>query len=428
MPRKLLLAVARARRRRRRRLRLLAARARGRRSTPASSKARSASSAARSAGACSTVEFGEGDAVPADAVIARLDDRDIAAAHRCQSSSSSTCWRRRSSASGSRSRPSSAPGQQDVNARHADVRQASSAAELAEATYKRERELDAAPAPARSSCSTRRARRAIRRPARAIAPATCWRAPKRRAAASRWRATSSPCSSSNAGSAEAELDELRGDARRSTSIHAPPVPTRVETQFIWPGELAQPGTPIAGAARSARPVRADLRAGRRSGARARRPARRRSSSTASPARRVPGEISFIADRANFTPEKIETRDDRLGQVYRAKVTILERRRAVPARHRRQRLSRRRPAPSRRLTPRSAARRRVAAARAAQALRRARRARRHRPRARRRAARRHRRARRRRQDDAAARAGRPARGRGRTRRACSATTCAATCAG
>jgi hypothetical protein len=42
-----------------------------------------------------------------------------------------------------------------------------------------------------------------------------------------------------------------------------------------------------------------------------------------PGRRVPGEISFIADRANFTPEKIETRDDRLGQVYRAKVRILE---------------------------------------------------------------------------------------------------------
>jgi hypothetical protein len=37
---------------------------------------------------------------------------------------------------------------------------------------------------------------------------------------------------------------------------------------------------------------------------------------------VPGEISFIADRANFTPEKIETRDDRVGQVYRAKVRIL----------------------------------------------------------------------------------------------------------
>ncbi len=42
-----------------------------------------------------------------------------------------------------------------------------------------------------------------------------------------------------------------------------------------------------------------------------------------PGKRVPGEVSFVADRASFTPEKIETRDDRVGQVYRAKVRILE---------------------------------------------------------------------------------------------------------
>jgi HlyD family secretion protein len=42
-----------------------------------------------------------------------------------------------------------------------------------------------------------------------------------------------------------------------------------------------------------------------------------------PGHRVPGEVSFVADSANFTPEKIETRSDRLGQVYRAKVRILE---------------------------------------------------------------------------------------------------------
>ena len=37
---------------------------------------------------------------------------------------------------------------------------------------------------------------------------------------------------------------------------------------------------------------------------------------------MPGEVSFVADQATFTPEKIETRSDRLGQVYRAKVRIL----------------------------------------------------------------------------------------------------------
>ena len=42
-----------------------------------------------------------------------------------------------------------------------------------------------------------------------------------------------------------------------------------------------------------------------------------------PGTRVPGEVSFVADQTNFTPEKIETRSDRIGQVYRAKVRILE---------------------------------------------------------------------------------------------------------
>jgi len=41
-----------------------------------------------------------------------------------------------------------------------------------------------------------------------------------------------------------------------------------------------------------------------------------------PGRRVPGEITFLADQATFTPEKIESRSDRMGQVYRAKVRIL----------------------------------------------------------------------------------------------------------
>ena len=41
-----------------------------------------------------------------------------------------------------------------------------------------------------------------------------------------------------------------------------------------------------------------------------------------PGERVPGEITFLADQATFTPEKIESRSDRLGQVYRAKVRIL----------------------------------------------------------------------------------------------------------
>jgi hypothetical protein len=37
----------------------------------------------------------------------------------------------------------------------------------------------------------------------------------------------------------------------------------------------------------------------------------------------PGRITFIANVTQFTPKNIETRDDRVTQVYEAKATILE---------------------------------------------------------------------------------------------------------
>jgi len=121
--------------------------------------------------------------------------------------------------------------------------------------------------------------------------------------------------------ARRQLDELRVlDAKYE--IRAPAVGTVVQTQLIWPGELAQPGTamlsvldprdkyvqiyvPVADAARVRVGSRVEIEL------------------DSEPGRRVPGEVSFVADQANFTPEKIETRSDRLGQVYRAKVRILE---------------------------------------------------------------------------------------------------------
>jgi HlyD family secretion protein len=95
----------------------------------------------------------------------------------------------------------------------------------------------------------------------------------------------------------------------------------VETQYLWPGELAQPGAPVVALLdpldkyvqvyvpvdrldrfRVGQRVEIDL--------------------DSAPGRRIPGEVIFVADQANFTPEKIETRGDRIGQVYRAKVRIL----------------------------------------------------------------------------------------------------------
>ena len=118
----------------------------------------------------------------------------------------------------------------------------------------------------------------------------------------------------------AQIRELEVTHEKYT-IRSPAVPTVVQTQFIWPGELAQPGTallsvldpqdkyvqiyvPVADVGRMRVGQRVEIEL------------------DSAPGRRVPGEVSFVADAATFTPEKIETRSDRLGQVYRAKVRIL----------------------------------------------------------------------------------------------------------
>jgi len=92
------------------------------------------------AGRVLEVLFAEGDAVPAGAVLARLDDRDIAASiaaseqslrvmdaeirrQEQQVATSASIWT------------------QDVSARRAELRQADAAATLAESTFAREREL-----------------------------------------------------------------------------------------------------------------------------------------------------------------------------------------------------------------------------------------------------------------------------------------------
>ena len=153
------------------------------------------------------------------------------------------------------------------------------------------------------------------------APAISWRGRPPRRGRSRSRAISSRCCGQQRELAAAELAELEVTAAKYV-IHAPAVATTVQTQFLWPGELAQPGTRRARRARSRRQVRAGLRPGRR-------PRRASASATAveieldsAPGRRVPGEVTFVADQATFTPEKIESRSDRMGQVYRAKVRIL----------------------------------------------------------------------------------------------------------
>lgn len=265
------------------------------------------------------VEFGEGDQVPPDAVIARLDDGDIAATMQAKEQQLNVL-----AAQIARQRQQVATLEgtwaQDVNARRAEVRQAAAAAELAESTYKRERGLSATGASTQQLLDEVRSTRDQAVSARDRARDMLARTEAEGGSIEVARHELTVLEQQRR-LAEAELGEL-AVTRGKYVIHAPPVPTRVETKFIWPGELAQPGTPIL-ALLDPRdkyvqiyvPVAhlPTVRLGQRVAIEL----------DSAPGTRVPGEISFIADHANFTPEKIETRDDRLGQVYRAKVTILE---------------------------------------------------------------------------------------------------------
>jgi multidrug resistance efflux pump len=265
------------------------------------------------------VPFHEGDHVPADAVLARVDDDDararIASKHHeldvldadlqrqeRQIELVERTWTR------------------DVGAHRAEVRQAESTADLAGRTFRREQELAATGASTAQALDDARARRddAAGGLDRAHDVLARTEAEEGRVAVARLELA---VMRQRRELLVAQLAELEVTLAKYT-IHAPAVPTVVQTQLIWPGELAQPGTgvlsvldPLDKYVQVYVPV-ADvdrLRVGRKV----------EIELDSAPGKRVRGEVSFVADQANFTPEKIETRSDRMGQVYRAKVRILE---------------------------------------------------------------------------------------------------------
>jgi HlyD family secretion protein len=265
------------------------------------------------------VRFGEGGAVRPNEPVAILDDRDVLAKLETK---------RREVAMldadigrlEDRAELVASTWTRDRSARSADLRQAESAADLAEKNLAREKALVETGASTRQELDETNARRdeaasALERArqmvGRADAEERSIAVAKRELEASRRRREL----------AEAEIAELEV-LHSKYVVRSPNVPTVVQTQFAWPGELAQPGTalvsvldpndkyvqiyvPVAelGHVRVGRSVAIEL--------------------DSQPGRRFPGAISFIADQASFTPEKIETRSDRMGQVYRAKVRILE---------------------------------------------------------------------------------------------------------
>jgi len=265
------------------------------------------------------VSFAEGDAVPAGAVVARLDDADIAAKIRskqqelavldaqiAQQEQQVTLVER--------------TWQQELAAAGSELRQARAGADLAAKTYARQTALvEQGVATAQRLDEARASRdqtrsavdRAGEMQARVRAQENQIAVAKRQLEVLRQQRELS-----SAQLAELEVQHAKFE------IRAPAVPTVVQTQLLWPGELAQPGTSVL-AVLDPRDKYVQIYVPVADLDRVRVGSRVTIELDSEPGRFVPGEITFLADQANFTPEKIETRSDRIGQVYRAKVRILE---------------------------------------------------------------------------------------------------------
>lgn len=271
------------------------------------------------AGRVLEVPFAEGATVPPGAVVARLDESDVAArieAKRRELDVTRANMRTQEE----RIALVESTWKTGVDARRAEVTQAESALLLAERTHAREAQLvetGASTAQLMDEARSRRdqARAALARARDLLAQAV---AEERNIAVNRGQLD---MMRQSVALTEAQITELEV-TRAKYQVRSPDVPTVVQTQFVWPGELAQPGSPVVAVldpgdkyVQVYLPVAAmsDVRVGRRV----------EIELDSAPGRRIPGEFSFIADQANFTPEKIETREDRVGQVYRAKIRVLE---------------------------------------------------------------------------------------------------------
>jgi HlyD family secretion protein len=263
--------------------------------------------------------FAEGEPVPADAVVARLDASELAAriASKRQELTVLEAQIRRQE---EQVALVEATWTRDVGAQQAALRQAEAEAKLAEQTWARTEKLEADGVASLQRLDEARAGRDATRSA----------VDRTRDLLLRARAQQGEIAL-----ARRQLDVLRQQLELSRAqlgelevllakheVRAPAVATVVQTQLLWPGELAQPGTPILSVL-DPRDKYVQIYVPVADVDRVRVGARVEIELDSAPGRRVPGEVAFVADQASFTPEKIETRSDRLGQVYRAKVRILE---------------------------------------------------------------------------------------------------------
>ena len=265
------------------------------------------------------VAFREGDRVPADAVIARLDDLDIAARIASREQEIAVL-EAQASRQAEEIALTESTWRQDLAARNAEQRQAQAEAELAGRTFQRQTDLMKQGVTTVQRLDEAHSRRdqAVSAAERSHDLVGRAEAEERTIAVARHQLD---VLRAQRDLAHRQLDELRVE-RAKYEIRAPAVETVVQTQLIWPGELAQPGTPLLSVL-DPRDKYVQIYVPVADAARVRVGSRVEIELDSEPGRRVPGEVSFVADQANFTPEKIETRSDRLGQVYRAKVRILE---------------------------------------------------------------------------------------------------------
>lgn len=265
------------------------------------------------------VRFGEGARIDAGAVVAVLDGRDVETQIETKKREVSM-YEAEIHTQAERATMVDSTSKREVSAQRAELDQAQAALALAEKTFMREQallETGASTAQLLDEARSKRdqARSAVDRARQMLA-----------------RAEASLTSSTMA---ESDLEMLRRKRELALAqlaeldvkhakceIRAPAVSTVVQTQYVWPGELAQPGTAIVSVI-DPRDKYVQIYVPVAEVERFRIGQRVQIELDSRPGRRVAGEVSFLADKANFTPEKIETRSDRMGQVYRAKIRILE---------------------------------------------------------------------------------------------------------
>jgi HlyD family secretion protein len=129
-----------------------------------------------------------------------------------------------------------------------------------------------------------------------------------------------------------EIEAARAELQRSTAELAlaeldlarcqlfAPAAGRVLSKSREPGEMVEPGTPIVTLGDLSRPW-VNVYVGERDLGKVRLGMAAQVTVDSFPDRPFPGKVTFIAERAEFTPKNIQTPDERVKLVYRVKVEV-----------------------------------------------------------------------------------------------------------